>query len=62
MNIIDQYDALRSKRPYKPPFGHETAVKIITEGDEKTSPEHFDPKILGIFRKYSDVFREIFDE
>ena len=30
--IADVYDALRSKRPYKAPFTHEEAVKIIKEG------------------------------
>lgn len=59
--LIDLYDALRSRRPYKAPIPHETAYSIITEGDRRTSPSHFDPTVLGIFKACDDRFREIFD-
>ncbi len=62
MNICDVYDALRSKRPYKPAFDHIKTMEIITKGDERTRPEHFDPMILGIFKRNFDLFHDIFQK
>ena len=59
MNICDVYDALRSKRPYKPAYEHDKALEIILGGDGRTNPGHFDPAVLDAFRRSADAFREI---
>ncbi|MDY7578789.1 response regulator [Herbaspirillum sp. RTI4] len=61
MNICDIYDALRSARPYKLAFNHQKTMDIITVGDGRTRPDHFDPQVMAAFVKNSDTFQTIFD-
>ncbi len=44
-SIADVYDALRSKRTYKPAMPHEIAVEVI----KSDSGQSFDPKLVEIF-------------
>lgn len=56
--ICDVYDALRAKRSYKPSFSHNMAVMTMCE----SSPGHFDPTLLEIFKGCSTEFDAIYRE
>jgi HD-GYP domain-containing protein (c-di-GMP phosphodiesterase class II) len=63
VQIADIYDALRSKRPYKPAYSHARSVKIITEGDDRIDPRgHFDPNLVQVFGQHHEEFGRIWDQ
>jgi adenylate cyclase len=55
MALADVYDALISKRVYKPAFSHNKAVALILEGKDK----HFDPLLVEAFEAINLQFRDI---
>lgn len=58
MAVADVYDALITKRVYKPAFSHEKAMEIIRDG----RGSHFDPDILDALDAIEDQFVEIANE
>ncbi len=60
--IADQYDALRNKRIYKPAFDEKKTLSIMLEGDGRTMPSHFDPRVLEAFRSIIKEFNDIHNE
>jgi len=60
--LCDQYDALRSKRPYRNALSHEETFNIIAKGDGRIRPEHFDPDVLNIFHKVAGTLDEIYNQ
>jgi len=55
MAVADVYDALRSKRVYKPPFPHKKVSRMLIDDSGK----HFDPEIIEAFLKISNKFEKI---
>jgi len=55
MAVADVYDALISRRVYKPPFSQEQSIAIMREG----RGSHFDPDILDAFLAHPVEFQAI---
>ena len=53
--LVDVYDALTTRRVYKPPFSREQAKSIIIKG----SGSHFDPVIVNAFLSNEGEFYKI---
>ena len=53
MAFVDVYDALVSERPYKKPFSHEDAIKLIIDN----AGTQFDPVISEIIKDIQDQFK-----
>lgn len=54
--IADVFDALTSKRVYKPGFSFEDSLEIINQG----SGSHFDPNLVRIFNDSIEEIRRIY--
>jgi response regulator RpfG family c-di-GMP phosphodiesterase len=62
VKLADVYDALRSKRSYKPAYSHAEALSVFRNGDERVNPtNHFDPEVLKTFFKIEHIFEKIYD-
>ena len=62
VKLADVYDALRSKRSYKPAYSHAETLSVFRKGDDRVDPAlHFDPEILKIFFKIEHIFDKIYE-
>ncbi len=53
--IADVYDALRSRRVYKPALSHAAALEVMLQ----TSPGQFDPVLIQAFQRCAGDFERI---
>ena len=62
VSIVDVFDALVSKRPYKPSYDYKKTFDIMINGDSRVTPEHFDPELLELFIHNYDHFVMIHEQ
>jgi response regulator RpfG family c-di-GMP phosphodiesterase/transcriptional regulator with XRE-family HTH domain len=51
--IIDTYDSLTTKRPYRGKYNHKKAIQIIT----KDAGKKYDPNLVELFNDNSELFK-----
>jgi putative two-component system response regulator len=55
--VADCYDALRSRRSYKPAIAHDETCAII----RRDSGKHFDPAVTAVFGELAGTFRDVWN-
>jgi response regulator RpfG family c-di-GMP phosphodiesterase/serine/threonine protein kinase len=58
VTIVDVYDALRSRRAYKPALSHAAALQVMLD----SSSGQFDPALMQIFQRCAQHFERIYRE
>jgi response regulator RpfG family c-di-GMP phosphodiesterase len=58
VTIADVYDALRSRRAYKPALSHAAALQVMLE----VNSGQFDPALLQVFQRCAPQFERIYRE
>ena len=57
LSVVDVYDALTTKRVYKPAYSHEDSVNMILEG----SGTQFDPVVADAVWEVGEAFRNVIE-
>lgn len=58
VSLVSVYEALRSRRPYRPALSHARAVKLLSQDLQN----HFDPHLLAAFLEAAPRFEQIHSE
>lgn len=62
VRVADIYESLRSRRSFRRPFSHDEAIALLREGDDRLSPDHFDPEILRLFLSLEEEVQTIYGD
>ena len=62
VSLADTYDSLRSSRRLPEILDHDMVMNLILKGNERTSPDHFDPRILNSFKRTQARFDSIYQQ
>lgn len=61
--LVDVFDALVSRRPYKEAYEYGRARYVLENGDGRVCPSHFDPQLLQLFldnySQFVDIHRKL---
>lgn len=63
VSLADNYDALRSKRQYKPAFSHEKTAAILAQDDRTHfhGEDRFGPRVWAVFKDHHQKFDLIYE-